>query len=365
MNGDSEIKEEDNPFSNDVAPKIVYPREGLFELDSTECYRYLGTGEKKDAWDRNAVRTNLVSEYWEPDREIIRIRPWLLRKFEQERAGRGTSTDIVEYRDYFRTDRVWIERTQGGQNILCVTYKLVNYRNVVATHEYRDLALKDYYQPSIVWTLRSQYAGPEAVANRDNLPNFGFANHCGVALAICTKDNKLIFPHRSYGMEGKGGFACVGESMLAGRDQVRDGEKVVPDPFLAARNGASRELGLDIQAEAVKFLVVFFDTDYCQVVFGALVKTSKDSDEICEGVKRSTDNWEILQTPQGKKVLVVDNDPQVFSRILDEPKEKWTTWGKMAAIHALIYEHGYGKVKTAFAGAEHKGILDRIQGEWK
>jgi hypothetical protein len=362
MTGDSESKEEDNPFSNEEGPKIVYPNEGLFGLDATECYRYLGTGEKNDAWDRKAVRTSLVSEYWEPSHEIMRIRPWLLRKFEQERAGRGTPTGTVEYRDYFRTDRVWIERKQDGRSVLCLTYKLVNYRNVVATHEYRDLALKDYDQPSIVWTLRSKYASPEQVADHAQLPRFGFANHCGVALAVCTNDNKMVFPCRSHGIEGRGGFACVGESMLAGRDQVVDGEKTVPDPFLAAKNGASRELGLEIQADDVKFLVVFFDTDYCQVVLGAIVKTSKSSDDLREGIKRSTDHWEILQTPQGKEVLVVDNDPKVVRRNFD--KERWTTWGKMSAIHALIYEHGPESVKAAFCGTEHKSFRERLEGVW-
>jgi len=350
-----------NPFSSEPAPAVTYPPRGMYEIDTTECYSYLGSGERGDAWDRDHVRTSLIQEYWRPPLEIEKIKPKLLKKYEQEKAGRGTPSGMVEYDDYFRTDRVWMERTQDRKGILCLTYKLVNYSDVVATHESRDIALKDYEQPGITWSIRSRYARPEDVASFASVPRFSLANHCGVALNICTGDNKVIFPHRGKGMEGRGGYSTLGESMLAGRDQTVEAGTVRPDPFATAVHGASRELGLEIDITEVRLLVVFFDTDYCQLAIGATVHTKTTSQDIRGKISHSSDNWEFLHTPEGKEMLVLENDPTTVSGAI--AGETWTTWGKMTAIHAQIYDHGYDRVKAAFVKSGRGGIVKMITGE--
>jgi hypothetical protein len=302
---------------------------------TTDCIVYFGTGSKEQAWDRSSVVTSLVGgdELWRPPEDVIKVKPWLIWEWEQ--------THQKYYEEIFRTNRAWIERADSHAPKLHMEFRKVSYEDVVATHWARNKCMAEVGQSHEVWSMRKRYGEPPKRADQLDLSHFGFANHCGVALTILTGDNKFLFTERSAETEGKGGLACVGETMKCGRDETTQNNRICPDPFLAATSGAKEELGIDINPEAVKLLSVFYNTEYCQITVDCLARIPEKSKEIEPNIKYARDSWE-----HGPGIYFFDNDPVTLGRELRQ--RDWTTWGKMSAIHSIIYENGFESTKHAF-----------------
>jgi hypothetical protein len=327
------------PCPRELQYPTAYRYDNCYQLGNitTDCIVYFGTGLKEQAWDSSSVVTSLVDgdKLWHPPEDVTKVKPWLIWEWEQ--------THAKNYEEVFRTHRVWIERVDSKRNTkLYMEFRKVSYEDVVATHEARDKCMAGVNQSHEVWSMRKRYGEPPKRTDQLELGHFGFANHCGVALTILTSDNKFLFTERSAGTEGKGGLACVGETMTCGRDQTTQNNCICPDPFLAATNGVKEELGINVNPEAVKLLSVFYDTEYCQIAVDCFARISEKSKEIEPNIRyRSRDSWE-----RGWDIFFFDNDPASLGRELRQ--RDWTTWGKMSAIHSIIYENGFESTRRAF-----------------
>ena len=178
--------------------------------------------------------------------------------------------------------------------------------------------------------------------NRLNLRDSALANPLTVDMAVVAEHEGkrwLLIQERNVEkvFHAKYRYQCSAAGMLnADRDKIYRGF----DPYKAARNEISEELGFDVREDMVKFLALVRETDYFEVGLVGVVHVHEDPDHL---LKPPSDGFEVVN------VLKCEFTPEAYAQFIMERGglESFVRLGLAASVFALIRYFGVERVESS------------------
>lgn len=166
----------------------------------------------------------------------------------------------------------------------CATGLSLDKETVYDSQTGRQVTLREKYMAPVDWTDPAVQPVPE------------IANSFGVALALLTADQHLVFTVRSGlvgAMPGVHNIA-INEGAYRPTDRSEFGDQ--PDLYRTVKRGAYEELGLELRTEDIMLLALTVDTDQSDWVFLGYAQTQLTLSEVYDKRRLSAkDRWEIAQ----------------------------------------------------------------------
>ncbi|NUM45498.1 MAG: hypothetical protein HUU38_12410 [Anaerolineales bacterium] len=224
-------------------------------------------------------------------------------------------------------------RTIPEENLeITLTFRPSDYFTFQATITSLDTNL---LTPPAVLTLRQKYLQGHELSNPIPFLSNGF----GIALAVITKDKKLILTRRNTNIGVRPGQ--LDSSVVEGIQPILDRSNTYkgPDLYRTAIRGAQEELGIQLLQEDIHFLGFGLDTEYYQWGLLGIAYCSETIEQIREIRTRGIGGkWEVNQ------IEAIDINPKQILARLKENKI-WSI-GFVTVYYALTKEFGKDKIDT-------------------
>jgi hypothetical protein len=231
-------------------------------------------------------------------------------------------------------------RTHGYEEPrLVLHFGPTTYFRMLATDQRLDVPLTSGGR---TYTLRERYA-PDVDLRVRPVPEL--ATHWGVGLSVVTADGLLLVSERgNTAVDPQVFFPSVAE----GTTRMMDGDPAsgAPRPLSTAMRGMTEELGISLEADELTWLSFGANSYLCEYALIGLVRTASSFAEIEDrrSVGAAKDHWET------RRLHGVEFTPSAVAAFCAQPARPFSAFGLIAIVHALMYEHGIGKVERAFTG---------------
>jgi transcriptional regulator with XRE-family HTH domain len=262
-----------------------------------------------------------------------------LRDDIRRRGARGE--DVPYDSDDFKLLRFHVSsRTHGYEEPrLVLHFGPTTYFRMLATDQRLDVPLTSGGR---TYTLRERYA-PDVDLRVKPVPEL--ATHWGVGLSVVTADGLLLVSERgNTAVDPQVFFPSVAE----GTTRMMDGDPAsgAPRPLSTAMRGMTEELGISLEADELTWLSFGANSYLCEYALIGLVRTASTFAEIEDrrSVGAAKDHWET------RRLHGVEFTPSAVAAFCAQPARPFSAFGLIAIVHALMYEHGIGKVERAFTG---------------
>lgn len=198
--------------------------------------------------------------------------------------------------------------------------------------------------------IETEYGGKITVRDRylRNLhyerPIPEFASALSINLALVSNDGYILVSKRSSDVGSDPNFMApaINECVNPVRDQDANG---IISIFATAKRGAKHELNIEIKEDELEFFTVGVDTRYYFYQLTGLIRSRSFSrDDIrARYSQSSTERWE------AEKYQFIKFNPAEVAKFLSKSSERWTPYGIVCLIQALISEFGISEVERALA----------------
>ncbi len=269
--------------------------------------------------------------------EILRIREELETDI-RDRKTRGDETpydsEAFKLVRFHVSDRV----TPHEEPRLVLHFRPTTYFTMLATDQRLDVP---FTAGGRTQTLRERYATD---VDLRVAPVQELATHWGVGLAVVTRDGRLLVSERgNTAVDPNICFPAVAESASRAMDS---GPAGAPDQWSIAQRGVREELGIQISPDELAWLSFGANSYLCEYGLIGLVRSSESLDQIerLRSMGAAQDSWET------RRLHRVDFNPKAVARFCGDFGRRWSAFGLIAVVHALMAEFGPQQTQAAFEG---------------
>lgn len=305
---------------------------------------FLQVGQNTIPWVVAAYgpyRPETVEIHWDP-------RPWKLhpvvqtlydqRRREYERASARGEPAPFNGMGY-KLESFWVGGRRGADEepVLSLRFRPTDYFSMLVTDQALDEPVQVDGQTT---TLRELFAAHVDLAVR---PVPEFATHFGIALQVVTADGQTVFSER--GRTAVDAFVFFPSVAEGSARPVDAGPKGGPDPYRTAVRGAAEELGIDVPAEAIRFLSFGANAVLCEygLIGVAYVRETADQLRRLRATGIPKDKWE------NQRLHFVPWTPEAVAEFIGS-HGPWSPFAIVAAFHGLYDRFGLARVERAFSG---------------
>jgi hypothetical protein len=198
---------------------------------------------------------------------------------------------------------------------------------------------KELLKSGMPMTLRKTYLDRQEIIRPIPFLAIGF----GIALAIVTRDRKLIISRRSELCGARPNELDV--SIVEGVHPALDTSESnnVPDLYSTATRGSLEELGIHLKSDEISFLGFGVDLKYYQWNLIGIGRCSFKARDILQSISRGAcGKWE------ARSIEFIDFEPDATLSYL-KGAETWST-AVVATYWALVNEYGKERTRCAADG---------------